>query len=93
MNGALTGGRINVLGLELAEEDSKSVQKGVCLVPRHGMKERRGEKPSRKLTWPAMEPSWEDLPLTVKVTPLGALDLTSRDAADELAEALGVVGG
>lgn len=32
-----------------------------------------------------MEPSWEDLPLTVKVTPLGALDLTSRDAADELA--------
>ena len=25
-----------------------------------------------------MGPSWADLPLTVKVTPLGALDLTSR---------------
>jgi hypothetical protein len=52
-------------------------------VLRRGMRIRRGS--SRKLTWPAMEPSWEDLPLTVKVTPLGALDLTSRDAADELA--------
>lgn len=25
-----------------------------------------------------MGPSWADLPFTVKVTPLGALDLTSR---------------
>lgn len=25
-----------------------------------------------------MGPSWADLPLTLKVTPLGALDLTSR---------------
>ena len=36
----------------------------------------------KKLTWPAMEPSWADLPLTVKVTPLGALDLTSRLAKE-----------
>lgn len=29
-----------------------------------------------------MGPSWADLPFTLKVTPLGALDLTSRLARD-----------
>ena len=30
------------------------------------------------LTDPEVEPSWADLPLTLKDTPLGAVDLTSR---------------
>ena len=30
------------------------------------------------LTDPAVEPSWEDFPLTLKLTPFGAFDLTSR---------------
>lgn len=34
-----------------------------------------------KLTLPEMGPSWAFFPFTVKVTPLGALDLTSRLAA------------
>ena len=33
-------------------------------------------------TEPAMGPSWADLPFTLKVTPLGALDLTSRLAGN-----------
>lgn len=35
-----------------------------------------------------MGPSWADLPLTVKVTPLGALDLTSRFALGWLVSVL-----
>lgn len=31
-----------------------------------------------------MEPSWADFPFTLKVTPLGALDLTSRLAVDAI---------
>lgn len=33
-------------------------------------------------TEPPIGPSWADLPFTLKVTPLGALDLTSRLAGD-----------
>lgn len=29
-------------------------------------------------TDPVVDPSWEDFPLTLKLTPFGALDLTSR---------------
>ena len=46
----------------------------------------------KKLTWPAIEPSWADLPLTVKVTPLGALDLTSRLARSLLVDVLWMKG-
>lgn len=35
----------------------------------------------RNLTLPLVEPSCADFPLTLKVTPLGALDLISRLAA------------
>jgi hypothetical protein len=48
----------------------------------------RIRKGRKKPTWPAMEPSWADLPLTVKVTPLGALDLTSRLARSLLVDVL-----
>jgi hypothetical protein len=37
-----------------------------------------------KHTDPLMGPSWADLPFTLKVTPFGALDLTSRAAADRV---------
>lgn len=32
-------------------------------------------------TWPLVEPSWADFPLTLKLTPLGALDWTSIRAS------------
>lgn len=35
------------------------------------------------LTEPAIGPSWADLPFTLKVTPLGALDLTSKLAVSK----------
>lgn len=41
-----------------------------------------------ELTEPAMGPSWADLPFTLKVTPLGALDLTSRLARVTLESAV-----
>ena len=41
-----------------------------------GCRERRG------LTDPLVEPSWEDFPLTLKLTPLGAFDLISKFAVE-----------
>lgn len=40
------------------------------------------------LTLPAIGPSWADLPFTLKVTPLGALDLTSRLAKNNQMSAM-----
>lgn len=43
------------------------------------------------LTEPEIEPSCGCLPLTLKVTPLGAFDLTSRAAASNVSEASSII--
>lgn len=45
---------------------------------RGGISMNSGPPELSELTEPLIGPSWADLPFTLKVTPLGALDLTSR---------------
>ena len=65
--GAFTGRLVDVFGLELYHPQ-------IIPISKHPI----GGAGKQRLTEPAIGPSWADLPFTLKVTPLGALDLTSR---------------
>ena len=69
--GARTSRLVDIFGLELK----------TGRISKAGVRDRLGAR--IQLTLPEMGPSWADLPFTVKVTPLGALDLTSRLARRE----------
>jgi hypothetical protein len=84
--GPLPVGASTYLASSCRRQNLVRIQRGCSLC-------RAAVRDLRKLTWPAMEPSWEDLPLTVKVTPLGALDLTSRDAAEAISRFSGRIRG
>ena len=68
---------VDIFGLELYHPSSNEISfQSIHRDPTVFSEENR-----KRLTEPAIGPSWADLPFTLKVTPLGALDLTSKLAA------------